>query len=90
MENNTLLLITTDTEGQAIGTLQSAQPDLGNVILVSSRGALKSALEDQKNGIYFFKVIFSYLLNEELKNAKNEFSVKDGTYKKVGKEIIKL
>lgn len=76
MENNTLLLITTDTEGQAIGTLQSAQPDLGTVVLASSRAALESALEDQRNGIYFFKVIYSYLLNEELQNAKKNFPYK--------------
>ncbi len=86
-QTNTLLLITTDTEGQAIGTLQSAQPDLGNVILVSSRDALKEALEDQTNGTYFYKVIYSYLLNEELINAKKEFNVKDGTYKKVEGKI---
>lgn len=90
MENNGLLLITKDTEGSVIGIFQSSQPDLGTITIVSSKSALKNALDEQKDGLCFYKIIYSYRMDAELIEAKKEFNVVDGTYKKIGNQIIKL
>jgi hypothetical protein len=89
MDTRTVLLITTDKTGTFMAQIQSGQTPMPRIVIVGSRQALKDAVDEQKNGTDFYDSIFSVGLNQELREAKKEFEVEDGSYKKVSGKIEK-